>query len=403
MIRLLLLLSMAAAACFADAPPVPAYFTVPSQFQVKPGWNEEDYGQAEFPILGQDKVIKTGKHWEAGYIFSGAPDGADADALWKEHMKPMLVRSGWTFFRDEPGQAKTGRYQKDGHDSWMVLWAFAPDDYRLDLVEVGPCPIHLTLNKPAAKPEKVTEESGDFPYLAPLPGSTPRGGSHDDSQMIVTVDTAKDQSEDQVAGTGSITKGYGTPPGMQSPLMFATVYHEALTKAGWTVVHDVHGGADAVVIAHYSANGRNIWAYLHGGGDGYTMQVADTGTEDIGKQLDKECHVALYGINFDFNKSTLRPDSAPVLEQVLALMSSRPDLKLEIQGHTDNVGSDDYNQKLSESRAKAVVAWLQGKGIAGDRLSAQGYGMKQPIADNGSDEGRAKNRRVELKKQGCGT
>ena len=76
-------------------------------------------------------------------------------------------------------------------------------------------------------------------------------------------------------------------------------------------------------------------------------------------------------------------------------------MKLEIQGHTDNVGGDEYNQKLSESRATSVVTWLTNKGIAQGRLTAQGYGMKQPIADNGSDEGRAQNRRVELKKQGC--
>jgi outer membrane protein OmpA-like peptidoglycan-associated protein len=112
--------------------------------------------------------------------------------------------------------------------------------------------------------------------------------------------------------------------------------------------------------------------------------------------------VALYGIHFDFNKATLRPDSDPVLQKVLALLKARPDLKLEVQGHTDNVGGDVYNQKLSEARANSVVGWLQAKGIAANRLSARGYGMTVPIADNGSDEGRAKNRRVELKKQGCG-
>jgi outer membrane protein OmpA-like peptidoglycan-associated protein len=84
------------------------------------------------------------------------------------------------------------------------------------------------------------------------------------------------------------------------------------------------------------------------------------------------------------------------------LLKARLDLKLEVQGHTDNVGGADYNQKLSEARANTVVNWLKAKGITADRLSARGYGLTKPIADNGSDEGRAKNRRVELKKQGCG-
>jgi outer membrane protein OmpA-like peptidoglycan-associated protein len=98
----------------------------------------------------------------------------------------------------------------------------------------------------------------------------------------------------------------------------------------------------------------------------------------------------------------LRPDSEPILQKILALLKARPDVKLEVQGHTDNVGGDDYNQKLSDSRANAVLEWLRAKGIAADRLTAHGYGLQVPIADNGSDEGRAKNRRVEIKKQGCG-
>ena len=85
------------------------------------------------------------------------------------------------------------------------------------------------------------------------------------------------------------------------------------------------------------------------------------------------------------------------------LLKARADLKLEVQGHTDNVGGDDYNQKLSEARAGTVSAWLTSKGIAAARLSVHGYGMRPPVADNGSETGRAKNRRADLKKPGCGS
>jgi outer membrane protein OmpA-like peptidoglycan-associated protein len=222
--------------------------------------------------------------------------------------------------------------------------------------------------------------------------------------MMIEVDTSKTETEMRVAAPGSITKSYSVPQHLQSPAAFYTVYHDPLVQAGWTIVHQTTNllSADAVINAHYTNNGRDIWVMLHGGGDGYTIQVGDAGAQDLAKQLDQDCHVALYGINFDFNKSTLRPDSDPTLEKVLALLKSRPDLKLEVQGHTDNVGSDDYNLKLSDARAASVVAWLVSKGIAADRLTAHGYGMRQPIADNGSDEGRAKNRRVELRKQSCG-
>jgi outer membrane protein OmpA-like peptidoglycan-associated protein len=104
---------------------------------------------------------------------------------------------------------------------------------------------------------------------------------------------------------------------------------------------------------------------------------------------------------FDFNKSTLQPASDPVLQQILDLLKKNPTQKIEVQGHTDNVGADAYNQTLSEARAKAIVAWLTQHGIAGDRLTAKGFGKTKPIADNATDAGRAKNRRVEIADPNC--
>jgi OOP family OmpA-OmpF porin len=103
---------------------------------------------------------------------------------------------------------------------------------------------------------------------------------------------------------------------------------------------------------------------------------------------------------FDFNKSTLQPSSDASLQPAANTMITDKALKLEIQGHTDNVGNDAYNQTLSESRAKAVMTWLT-HGVTADRLTAKGYGKTKPVADNGSDEGRAKNRRVEIADPRC--
>jgi len=104
---------------------------------------------------------------------------------------------------------------------------------------------------------------------------------------------------------------------------------------------------------------------------------------------------------FDFNKSTLQPASDPVLQQILDLMKKNPTQKIEVQGHTDNVGGDAYNQTLSEARAKAIVTWLTQHGITADRLTAKGFGKTRPIADNATDAGRAKNRRVEIADPNC--
>jgi outer membrane protein OmpA-like peptidoglycan-associated protein len=82
-------------------------------------------------------------------------------------------------------------------------------------------------------------------------------------------------------------------------------------------------------------------------------------------------------------------------------MKDEPKLAVEIGGHTDNVGKPEYNAKLSDARAASVVQWLVQHGIAASRLSSHGYGDTQPLVPNDSDEDRAKNRRVELKRKGC--
>ena len=105
----------------------------------------------------------------------------------------------------------------------------------------------------------------------------------------------------------------------------------------------------------------------------------------------------LKGVTFEFNKSRLRPDSKTVLDTVVEIMKRYPDMQVEVAGHTDNVGSDTYNQKLSESRAQAVRQYLINAGIASGNMTAVGYGEKEPIATNDTDEGRELNRRVELR------
>jgi len=106
--------------------------------------------------------------------------------------------------------------------------------------------------------------------------------------------------------------------------------------------------------------------------------------------------ITLEPIYFDFDKSTIKPVSYPVLDQVAQVMRDRPTVIVRVEGHTDSVGSDKYNQRLSERRAHAVVKYLIAKGIESNRLEAVGFGESRPIATNDSPEGRAKNRRTEF-------
>jgi outer membrane protein OmpA-like peptidoglycan-associated protein len=115
----------------------------------------------------------------------------------------------------------------------------------------------------------------------------------------------------------------------------------------------------------------------------------------------KACTIEVYGVNFDFNKSALRPESAPVLQAVQKLFTATPSFRAEVGGHTDNIGKPDYNLKLSEARAGAVKAWLVAHGVAADRVTSRGYGDTHPLVPNDTDANRFKNRRVELRRTNC--
>ncbi len=106
-----------------------------------------------------------------------------------------------------------------------------------------------------------------------------------------------------------------------------------------------------------------------------------------------------YGITFDVGKSVIKPESMGEINRIVQLMNDNPELKFEVQGHTDNTGNAASNQTLSEARAKAIVDKLVEMGISADRLTSVGKGQTSPIADNSTEEGKAKNRRVEFVKK----
>lgn len=153
-------------------------------------------------------------------------------------------------------------------------------------------------------------------------------------------------------------------------------------------------------------------------GKAYTMTVSKTGylfhtdtfhlenykfnavlEKDIVLQkLASGISMVLNNILFDFNSVQLKPISQVELNNVIRLMQDNPSLKIEIDGYTDNIGSESFNQKLSENRVKSVIAYLQDKGqISAYRMTGKGFGKNNPIADNTTAEGQAKNRRTELK------
>ena len=114
--------------------------------------------------------------------------------------------------------------------------------------------------------------------------------------------------------------------------------------------------------------------------------------------LAKDGRIAL-DIHFDTNKATIKEESFPVLDQVAGMLKANPGLKVSVEGHTDNTGTPDTNKKLSDERARSVMGALVSRGVEAGRLKSVGWGQEKPVADNRTETGRAKNRRVEIVKQ----
>lgn len=131
---------------------------------------------------------------------------------------------------------------------------------------------------------------------------------------------------------------------------------------------------------------------LDGSGKDVVKDALERNLADTGR-------ATLYGINFDFNSDVIKPESKPTLDKVTTIMKEKSDWKFSIEGHTDNVGGESFNQTLSEKRAASVLKYLSAAGIDVSRLNSKGFGLSKPIAANDSEAGRAQNRRVELVKQ----
>ncbi|MBF0180791.1 MAG: OmpA family protein [Magnetococcales bacterium] len=359
---------------------------------------EEAFGEAEIPLPKRDSPhLVRGRHWNAILDFTGVPEETPAAEVWKL-LKPSFAGANWEVvheFPDSSPLAVTLRLRRDGRELWGYLEIGQPREMRVQLVETGASARKHTLKPPAAKPEALADANGDFPFLTPLPGSALFDGGHGKAPLRIAID---DSGQEQMVGQEHWYRHYRAPANGVSTLEFMAVYREALTSAGWNIVWPpaTLDRESQGMIAHYAKNGRDVWAVLHGGED-YAFQVADAARgEDWTAQLKRDCRVPLYGVLFEFDKAALRPESESTLARARDTLAALPTLAVEVQGHTDNVGSDGYNVKLSGARAASVMQWLTGHGIPAARLTARGLGKSQPVADNGSEEGRARNRRVEL-------
>lgn len=200
-----------------------------------------------------------------------------------------------------------------------------------------------------------------------------------------------------------------------SDLQISRNYSNSIKSMGGTIIFDGEcSGANCaencggrMLVGKVIKGGSELWvevAPFNEGNDYYlTVIVKEAMKQDVTASnmldaLNRDGRIALY-INFDTGKATMRPESKPIIAQIAEMLKANPGLIVSVEGHTDNVGTPASNKTLSDQRAKTVVAAIVAEGIDAKRLSALGHGQDKPIADNKTEEGRAKNRRVELVKK----
>lgn len=247
--------------------------------------------------------------------------------------------------------------------------------------------------------------SKDHPLFTRMPGFFIGGYTYHDFDKFESSYIEGDEK----TWEGQFTSiEYDVKEGAKVPSCIQIVrnYENAAKKLGGKVLYK----DDIVVEMKIPRNGGNTYLHVQtaNGGTTYTEIVVEIKPMDqdvvadasaLSASIASTGKAAIYGIYFDTGKSEVKPESAPAIEQIVALLKQNAGLSLYVVGHTDNVGSLESNVKLSADRADAVVKALVAKGIAASRLKPAGVGPYCPIASNKTEEGKAQNRRVELVEQ----
>lgn len=257
--------------------------------------------------------------------------------------------------------------------------------------------------------------SKDHPLLTRYPAShiTDYEKNFNTTEFTVGKNADGTPKKQSIEGeTTFIRYYYESAEKQPSPLQIIRNYQNAIKSIQGTVVYErmpVEGDGGETTLKAI-ANGKDIWVKVEPdvwSAPTQSLKLTVVEVEAMAQvisanamldALNKDGFIALY-INFDTGKWDLKADGQATVKEIVAMLKSAPNLKISVEGHTDNVGTPASNQKLSENRAKSVMDAIVNGGISAPRLSSKGLGQTAPIADNRSDEGKAKNRRVELVKQ----
>ena len=254
--------------------------------------------------------------------------------------------------------------------------------------------------------EPDAEGCKDHPMFNRMPGFSISACSENYTSLEVVIGAeSKTQTEE---GNRTRIDYVFNPEGRKHPswLQIVKNYENAILKLGGKKIY-----ADAYFATFkLTRDKKETWVMfsLHSGTDleveQYFLDILakeemkqEIDANELYKELNASGSVALY-INFETGKWDILPESENIINELEAMLKANPSLKVRVEGHTDNTGTPAANKTLSENRAKSVVMALMEKGIDKSRLSSRGWGQESPIADNRTEDGRAKNRRVEIVK-----
>lgn len=363
-------------------------------YRVDGDTQNKEFDHYDFKVdKGDDSVTQSvsGKSCQVNYVIK---DGKEqlSDLEIQTNYRAQLTQLGATFTHQDDGSTYA-KLAKDGKETWFYIYSQG-NSIEVHVVQKGE--VKQTLTAPGA---------GDYRLLGHMPNykADPIEKKNFDKYNFKTQN-GDDTKDIAVAGTYfHVVYNVKDGAAMASDDEIQANYRTALKALGAQILLQTGGETTA----RFEKDGQSIWVYIYSQSNSIEMRVVEEKALALSIQpptadamqstLDKAGHIALY-INFDFNKATLRPDAAPVIAQIVALLKKNAGLKVSLEGHTDSIGGHDYNVKLSKDRAAAVVAAIVKGGIDAKRLTSNGFGPDKPVADNNTPEGRAKNRRVELVK-----